>query len=61
VSAVEGAKFEANILVFMVEIRDSLPVTKNSSCDEIIILTRHCSRNYVDWFTQRDSGRSELQ
>jgi len=50
-----------NVLVFMVEIRDSILVTKYDSCDEITILTLHCTRNYADWFTQRISGRSELE
>jgi len=50
-----------SVLVFMVEIRDSLLVTRYDSCDELTILTLHCPRNYADWFTQRISSWSELE
>jgi len=61
VSSVADAESELNVLVFMVDISDSLVTNENGSCDEITILTLHCARNHAKWLTRRISRGGKLQ
>ena len=61
VSSVADTESELNVVVFMVDISDSLVTNENGSCDEITILTLHCARNHAKWVSRRISRRGKLQ